>query len=35
MLFRHRGNAPSVDPSAYVAPTAELYGNITVGPGAG
>jgi carbonic anhydrase/acetyltransferase-like protein (isoleucine patch superfamily) len=24
--------APSVDPSAYVAPSAELHGNITVGP---
>jgi carbonic anhydrase/acetyltransferase-like protein (isoleucine patch superfamily) len=32
VLVRHRGHAPSVDPSAYVAPTAELIGRVTVGP---
>ena len=32
MLVRHRGNVPSVDPSAYVAPSAELIGRVTVGP---
>jgi carbonic anhydrase/acetyltransferase-like protein (isoleucine patch superfamily) len=32
MLVRHRGHAPSVDPSAYVAPSAELIGKVTVGP---
>ena len=34
MLIKHRGVAPNVDPSAYVAPTATLVGNVTVGPGA-
>jgi carbonic anhydrase/acetyltransferase-like protein (isoleucine patch superfamily) len=32
MLVRHRGHAPSVDRSAYVAPSAELIGSVTVGP---
>jgi carbonic anhydrase/acetyltransferase-like protein (isoleucine patch superfamily) len=32
VLVRHRGHAPSVDPSAYVAPSAELIGQVTVGP---
>lgn len=32
MLIRHRGHVPIVDPSAYVAPTAELIGQVTVGP---
>lgn len=32
MLVRHRGHVPSVDPSAYVAPSAELIGRVTVGP---
>ena len=31
MLVRHRGHAPTVDPSAYVAPSAELIGRVTVG----
>jgi carbonic anhydrase/acetyltransferase-like protein (isoleucine patch superfamily) len=31
VLVRHRGHAPSVDPSAYVAPSAELIGRVTVG----
>ena len=33
MLVEHRGRAPVVDPSAYVAPTAVLCGDVTVGPG--
>ena len=32
MLIEHRGKAPSVDPSAYVAPTAVLCGDVRVGP---
>jgi carbonic anhydrase/acetyltransferase-like protein (isoleucine patch superfamily) len=32
MLVQHRGNAPVVDPSAYVAPTAVLCGDVRVGP---
>jgi carbonic anhydrase/acetyltransferase-like protein (isoleucine patch superfamily) len=32
VLVRHRGHAPSVDSSAYVAPSAELIGRVTVGP---
>ena len=32
MLLRHRGREPTVDPSAYVAPTATLVGNVRVGP---
>lgn len=32
MLVRHRGHAPSVDRSAYVAPGAELIGRVTIGP---
>ncbi len=31
-LIRHRGHEPRVHPSAYVAPTATLVGNVTVGP---
>src|SRR5919108_6071847 len=34
MLLEHRGKAPSVDPSAYVAPTAVLCGDVRVGPDA-
>jgi gamma-carbonic anhydrase len=34
MLFEHRGRAPAVDPSAYVAPTAVLCGDVRVGPDA-
>lgn len=33
MRFRHRSKAPVVDPSAYVAPTAVLCGDVRVGPG--
>ena len=32
MLVEHRGKQPSVDPTAYVAPTAVLCGDVRVGP---
>lgn len=32
MLIRHRGREPVVDPTAWIAPTAVLAGNVTVGP---
>jgi carbonic anhydrase/acetyltransferase-like protein (isoleucine patch superfamily) len=32
MLVQHRGKVPVVDPSAYVAPTAVLCGDVRVGP---
>jgi carbonic anhydrase/acetyltransferase-like protein (isoleucine patch superfamily) len=32
MLVEHRGARPAVDPSAYVAPTAVLCGDVHVGP---
>lgn len=31
MLIEHRGHAPTVDPTAYVAPTAVVCGNVGVG----
>jgi gamma-carbonic anhydrase len=34
MLIEHRGRAPAVHPSAYVAPTAVLCGDVNVGPDA-
>ncbi|GAB3105908.1 gamma carbonic anhydrase family protein [Isoptericola nanjingensis] len=34
MLVRHRGVAPSVHPTAWVAPTAVLVGDVTVAAGA-
>jgi gamma-carbonic anhydrase len=34
MLVEHRGKRPAVDPSAYVAPTAVLCGDVRVGPDA-
>src|SRR3954465_1230403 len=34
MLITHRGASPPVDPSAYVAPTAVLCGDVRVGAGA-
>ncbi|GAB6939467.1 gamma carbonic anhydrase family protein [Isoptericola variabilis] len=34
MLVRHRGITPTVDPSAYVAPTAVLVGDVRVAAGA-
>lgn len=30
--IRHRGHEPQVHPSAYVAPTATLVGNVRIGP---
>lgn len=32
MILEHRGRSPAVDPSAYVAPTAVLCGDVRVGP---
>jgi carbonic anhydrase/acetyltransferase-like protein (isoleucine patch superfamily) len=32
MLIRHRGHAPTIDPSAFIAPTATLVGDVRVGP---
>ena len=32
MFIEHRGKRPSVDASAYVAPTAVLCGDVRVGP---
>lgn len=32
MFIRHRGNAPTVDPSAYIAPNATLVGDVRIGP---
>ena len=32
MLIEHRGKRPSVDPTAHVAPTAVLCGDVRVGP---
>ncbi|OLB65076.1 MAG: acyltransferase [Actinobacteria bacterium 13_2_20CM_2_72_6] len=32
MLIRHRGQAPVVDPSAFVAPNATLVGDVRIGP---
>lgn len=32
MLIRHRDQEPSIDPSAYVAPTATLVGDVRIGP---
>ncbi|GAA3472159.1 hypothetical protein [Nonomuraea roseola] len=33
MLLEHQGVSPAVDPTAYVAPTATLCGEVRVGPG--
>ncbi|GAA2654670.1 hypothetical protein [Nonomuraea recticatena] len=33
MLLEHQGLSPAVDPTAYVAPTATLCGDVRVGPG--
>jgi carbonic anhydrase/acetyltransferase-like protein (isoleucine patch superfamily) len=33
MLIEHRGSRPTIDPSAYVAPTAVLSGDVTIGAG--
>jgi carbonic anhydrase/acetyltransferase-like protein (isoleucine patch superfamily) len=32
MLIRHRGVAPSIDATAYIAPTATLVGDVRIGP---
>src|SRR3954467_11519966 len=32
MLIEHAGYSPTVDPTAYVAPTATLSGDVRVGP---
>src|SRR5919201_4465892 len=32
MLLRHRDQDPAVDPSAFVAPTATLVGDVRIGP---
>ncbi len=32
MLLRHRGREPVIDPSAFVAPTATLVGDVRIGP---
>ena len=34
MLIEHRGATPTIDPSAYVAPTAVVCGDVHVGPDA-
>lgn len=34
MLIEHRGHHPNVHESAYVAPTAVISGDVTIGPGA-
>ena len=33
MLIKHRGKSPKVDPTAYVAPTATVVGDVTIGKG--
>jgi carbonic anhydrase/acetyltransferase-like protein (isoleucine patch superfamily) len=32
ILIRHRGHEPHVDPTAYIAPTATLIGDVRIGP---
>ncbi len=32
MLIKHRGTAPSIDATAFVAPTATLVGDVHIGP---
>ncbi len=34
MILEHRGARPTIDPSAYVAPTAVVCGDVVVGAGA-
>lgn len=34
MLFRHRGGSPSIDASAYVAPSAVIVGDVRISAGA-
>ena len=33
VLIEHEGRRPTVDPSAWIAPTAVLSGDVRVGPG--
>jgi UDP-3-O-[3-hydroxymyristoyl] glucosamine N-acyltransferase len=33
MIIKHRGIAPQIDPSAYVAPTATVVGNVSIAAG--
>jgi len=33
MIIKHRGIEPQIDPSAYIAPTATIVGNVTIEPG--
>ncbi len=33
MLIEHAGKRPKIDPSARIAPTAVLCGDVTIGPG--
>jgi carbonic anhydrase/acetyltransferase-like protein (isoleucine patch superfamily) len=32
MLIEHQGKRPNIDPTAYVAPTAVICGDVTIGP---
>lgn len=32
MLIEHQGRRPEIDPTAYVAPTAVICGDVTIGP---
>lgn len=32
MILSHNGKSPTIDPAAYVAPTATLCGDVTIGP---
>ena len=32
MIISHKGETPSIHPSAYVAPTATICGDVTIGP---
>ena len=34
MILEHRGARPTIDPSAYVAPTAVVCGDVVIGAGA-
>jgi carbonic anhydrase/acetyltransferase-like protein (isoleucine patch superfamily) len=34
MQIRHRGKSPKIHPTAYIAPTATLVGDVTIGKGA-
>jgi carbonic anhydrase/acetyltransferase-like protein (isoleucine patch superfamily) len=33
MILTHRDHQPTIDPSAYIAPTAVVCGDVTIGPG--